>query len=171
MAMPELRETGSIAQDEDDPRPVPVLEPAGVALQAVVGTVWAPIIERGAGAREAAGSPVAAAVENAPSVDLPWATLRRPSIRVTGMVGPLLVGTTVGLATGNAGLGAGSGLGAWAIGQLGAICRRVPFTFGEGFVGYRPDPVWPHGVQEDDDVRWDWHPRERRGDDIVASQG
>jgi hypothetical protein len=36
------------------------------------------------------------------------------------------------------------------------IDRRVSFSFGEGFVGYRPDLGWPRGVQEDDDVRWNW---------------
>jgi hypothetical protein len=86
-------------------------------------------------------------------------------------MGPLLVGAAIGLATGNAGLGAGCSLGAWVIGQLGAICRRVPFTFGEGFLGYRSDPAWPQGVQEDDDFRWNWRPRERSGEEVAAPQG
>ena len=34
--------------------------------------------------------------------------------------------------------------------------RRLPFSFGEGFVGYRADLGWPRGVQEDDDVHWAW---------------
>ena len=175
--MRNLRETGSTAKNEDDPRPGPVLEPARVALQPVVGTVSAPIIEWGRGAHEVAGSPdspdspVAPPFENALSVDLPWAGLRRPSISLTSTVGPLLVGAAIGLATSNAGLGVGCGLGAWVIGQLGAICRRVPFTFGEGFLGYRSDTAWPQGVQEDDDFRWNWRPRERSGEDVVAPQG
>ena len=52
---------------------------------------------------------------------------------------------------------------AMAVGGLGIaavairrIDRRVPFSFGEGFVGYRADLGWPRGVQEDDDVRWNW---------------
>ena len=36
------------------------------------------------------------------------------------------------------------------------IDRRVPFSFGEGFIGYRSDLGWPQGVQEDDDVHWNW---------------
>ena len=36
------------------------------------------------------------------------------------------------------------------------IDRRISFSFGEGFIGYRADLGWPHGVQEDDDVRWNW---------------
>jgi hypothetical protein len=43
------------------------------------------------------------------------------------------------------------------------IDRHVSFSFGEGFVGYRGDPAWPRGVQEDDDVRWDWRPRTANG--------
>ncbi len=40
------------------------------------------------------------------------------------------------------------------------IDRRVSFSFGEGFVGYRADLGWPRGVQEDDDVHWNWTRRE-----------
>jgi hypothetical protein len=46
-------------------------------------------------------------------------------------------------------------LGLMAVG-IRRIDRRVPFSFGEGFVGYRADLGWPHGVQEDDDIRWNW---------------
>jgi hypothetical protein len=178
--MHDLRLTRSTAQNEDEPRPVPVLEPAGVALQPVVGNVSAPIVERGRGSREAADSPGSAElpqspdaspIDNAPSVDLPWASLRRVPIPLTSAVGPLVVATAIAVATGNAGLGAGCGLVAWVIGQIGAFCRRVPFTFGEGFLGYRSDAAWPQGIQEDDDFRWNWRPRERSGDDVVAPQG
>ncbi|MEA2630589.1 MAG: hypothetical protein QOE66_808 [Chloroflexota bacterium] len=31
-------------------------------------------------------------------------------------------------------------------------------TFGGGFLPYRASEGWPHGVQEDDDVRWHWPP-------------
>ena len=30
------------------------------------------------------------------------------------------------------------------------------FSFGEGFLGYVARDGWPRGVQEDDDVRWNW---------------
>lgn len=49
-----------------------------------------------------------------------------------------------------------------AAGTFRRIDRHIPFSFGEGFVGYRPDPGWPHGVQEDDDVRWNWNAGRRR---------
>ena len=29
-------------------------------------------------------------------------------------------------------------------------------SFGDGFLPYRAQDGWPHGVQEDDDVRWRW---------------
>jgi hypothetical protein len=45
--------------------------------------------------------------------------------------------------------------------------RRISFSFGEGFIGYRADLGWPHGVQEDDDVRWDW----RGGAALTTSPG
>ena len=38
--------------------------------------------------------------------------------------------------------------------------RRITFSFGAGFVGYRSEMDWPQGVQEDDDVRWRWRPTE-----------
>ena len=38
--------------------------------------------------------------------------------------------------------------------------RRITFSFGAGFVGYRSDMDWPRGVQEDDDVHWRWRPTE-----------
>jgi hypothetical protein len=34
--------------------------------------------------------------------------------------------------------------------------NRSAISFGEGFLGYRGREEWPHGVQEDDDVHWDW---------------
>src|SRR5262245_60805267 len=37
-----------------------------------------------------------------------------------------------------------------------AVCHRVPFSIAQGFVGYRSDMGWPQGVQEDDDVHWQW---------------
>lgn len=33
---------------------------------------------------------------------------------------------------------------------------RSTISFGEGFLGYAARDGWPHGVQEDDDVHWNW---------------
>ena len=41
--------------------------------------------------------------------------------------------------------------------------RHLPFPFGQGFIGYRADLGWPQGVQEDDDVHWNWRPEAPRG--------
>jgi len=35
---------------------------------------------------------------------------------------------------------------------------RSTISFGEGFLAYRGRDGWPHGVQEDDDFRWNWKP-------------
>jgi len=36
--------------------------------------------------------------------------------------------------------------------------NRSTISFGEGFLGYTAREGWPHGVQEDDDVHWNWSP-------------
>jgi hypothetical protein len=46
--------------------------------------------------------------------------------------------------------------GAWLLQEIRVVVDMIPFSFGEGFVGYRGDQGWPQGVQEDDDVRWSW---------------
>jgi hypothetical protein len=33
---------------------------------------------------------------------------------------------------------------------------RTTISLGEGFLPYRPETAWPHAVQEDNDVRWNW---------------
>jgi hypothetical protein len=33
---------------------------------------------------------------------------------------------------------------------------RSTLSFGDGFLAYAGTNGWPHGVQEDDDVRWNW---------------
>ena len=78
--------------------------------------------------------------------------LRRPSIRPAAIAVPVGLGTVVAILGGNAILG----LLLCVLGWFWSISVRVPFSFGEGFVGYRPDPKWPRGVQEDDDFRWNW---------------
>ena len=57
-------------------------------------------------------------------------------------------------ADGRVAIGVGS-LGVAAVG-IRWIDRHVSFSFGEGFVGYRADLGWPRGIQEDDDVHWNW---------------
>jgi hypothetical protein len=66
-----------------------------------------------------------------------------------------VVAVAISLAGGDiaAGFLCGAALG------LTTAFRRVPFSFAEGFLGYRPDMGWPHGVQEDDDFHWNWKGR------------
>jgi hypothetical protein len=61
------------------------------------------------------------------------------------------------LLSGDAGAAFWSGLVA-AFLVASQVVDWVPFSFGAGFVGYRPDTAWPQGVQEDDDVHWNWRP-------------
>ncbi len=39
---------------------------------------------------------------------------------------------------------------------------RSDLSFASGFIGYRSQPGWPRGVQEDDDVRWNWSKAQHR---------
>jgi len=39
---------------------------------------------------------------------------------------------------------------------LHELARRVTFTFAEGFLAFRNRDEWPHGVQEEYDVRYAW---------------
>jgi hypothetical protein len=36
------------------------------------------------------------------------------------------------------------------------LVQRVTFSFGEGFLAFRNRDEWPHGVQEEYDVRYSW---------------
>jgi hypothetical protein len=64
----------------------------------------------------------------------------------------IFVAAAIILAAGDIGLGVICG----AFLVAAAAFRRLPFSFGEGFIGYRPDMGWPQGVQEDDDFHWSW---------------
>ncbi len=39
---------------------------------------------------------------------------------------------------------------------LRRVAASMSFSFADGFLTYRGDAGWPHGVQEDDDFRWSW---------------
>ena len=65
----------------------------------------------------------------------------------------------IAIVVGDARIGLGGALFVATIISVRFIDRHVTFSFGAGFVGYRADMGWPHGVQEDDDFHWDWRPR------------
>jgi hypothetical protein len=125
----------------------------GIELQRVHGSVSAPILDASAPPTD---RPTKAATPGPPTPDLPWANLWHPTLHPLDLAPPVVAGSAVVLATGDASLAAEAGLVVGAVWLLRSVSVRVPFSFGEGFLGYRPDPAWPHGVQEDDDVHWDW---------------
>ncbi len=157
--MRDPRTTASTAEDEEAPVTISVGAPALVELLRVVGSVSAPIL--GEPGPDAPATDVEPPVIATSAVDVPWPALRRVTVPPTAFAVPLAVAAAVSVLTGQASLG----LLVCVTGWLGLVSRRVRFTFGEGFVGYRPDPRWPRGVQEDDDVRWDWHSHEAAPDD------
>jgi hypothetical protein len=93
--------------------------------------------------------------------EVPWSTVLRQPRNVVVLVGGAAAAAVAWLLSGDAGSAFWSGLvAAFLVGSQ--IIDRVPFSFGQGFVGYRPDMAWPQGVQEDDDVHWNWRPHAGR---------
>jgi hypothetical protein len=79
------------------------------------------------------------------------------------LVGGVVAAAVVWLLSGDAGNAFWSGLIAAFLVASQVIDWPSSFSFGQGFVGYRPDPAWPQGVQEDDDVHWNWRPHRAAG--------
>jgi hypothetical protein len=52
-------------------------------------------------------------------------------------------------------LAAALAVGAGVVAGRTRFGGRLRGSFGQGFVGFRPDG-WARGVQEDDDARWSW---------------
>jgi hypothetical protein len=129
-----------------------------VKLEAVVPTISAPVLHESTPALE--GPELSKALESRVlDIELPWGVLpasplRRVDLEVAGLVAVMVslvaVDVRVGLAWGGF---------TCLIAALLHIDRRIPFSFGQGFLGYRSDLGWPQGVQEDDDFRWNWKPR------------
>ena len=119
-------------------------------LEAVIPIISAPILGHAALMAEAAPPAVVVDVAHDATPELP----RRSAYLLAGfMVATAIVAQVdvrLGLIVG-ATVCAGAGV-RW-------IDRHVTFSFGQGFVGYRGDTGWPHGVQEDDDVHWNWNAR------------
>jgi hypothetical protein len=88
-----------------------------------------------------------------------WAALPQLVARRADLSIALSVGAVALVAFGDPQIGAAGAAVVALVALVRFIDRHVSFSFGEGFVGYRGDPAWPRGVQEDDDVRWDWRPR------------
>jgi hypothetical protein len=92
----------------------------------------------------------------APAIETP--VPQRGLVRAVEIAMLLVAAAAVTFATGDPDLGVGCGLVLFAAWSLRSVFERLPFSFGEGFVGYRPQ-ARSHGIQEEDDVRWDWRDR------------
>ncbi len=159
---------GLDAIDEDIPGSVTEGGSVRVPLQPVVGSVAAPLLDNTGPIPDESdlgdvGEPI-----QTPTDDVPWVGLWAPSVRTAPVAISLGIGIAIWLATGDAAFGVWSGLCAWFVSGLRSASRHVSFSFGEGFLGYRPDPKWPRGVQEDDDLRWDWKVPSEPSDDEDA---
>ena len=80
------------------------------------------------------------------------------AVAATGAVAVLIFSGDIRAAVGG-GLAIVIFIATWILGG------RVTFSIGQGVVGYRSDMGWPHGIQEDDDLRWDWRPHHAEADD------
>jgi hypothetical protein len=160
----------------------------GDGVQRVVPTVSVRILDAsggaGAAAREDAGPDVAesavveesavadsAAASSSAVMEIPWVGLRRPALRTADLWYAMAVGAAIGFMTSDTRLGVMSGVFIGLVEWVRSIDRRIPFSFGEGFIGYRSDMGWPHGVQEDDDFHWDWRPHGNASDADTESSG
>ena len=125
---------------------------AAVRIERVVGSVSAPLIEPYV---DLDGDDGAELTEDVAAFDdLPGVMQRVSSGR--SVVIALLAGLVAGVAMHDGRVAVVVGGGAWLFQQLRVFDGMIPFSFGEGFIGYRGDPAWPQGVQEDDDLKWSW---------------
>jgi hypothetical protein len=81
----------------------------------------------------------------------------RPIVRAIGpyLVSVVAIGLPILAVAGGDWLWVIAGLSLAAI-ALHELAQRVTFTFAEGFLAFRNKDEWPHGVQEEYDVRYSW---------------
>jgi len=127
-------------------------------IERVEGSISSPLL------RAHGSEPVddEAAVANAaePQFDTPWsgATV---SARAWLLPGAAVLGIGAAVAAGDPRVGIVAAVPIVLVRLAMTFDRNVPFSFGEGFIGYRSHMEWPRGVQEDDDVHWSWRPAQR----------
>jgi hypothetical protein len=144
VAMPDLRR----------PEPIETDGPNGVETQRVTAVVSLAVIRESSIRTDEPSEP------RGVEVDLILAIIRRPVAVLVGVGFGLWA--VAAIAVGDTRVGLGSALVVVLAGSVRYVDRHVAFSFGEGFVGYRGDPAWPQGVQEEVDVRWDWRAAERQ---------
>src|SRR5690242_7606046 len=105
---------------------------------------------------------VEAAVADAadPEFETPWSGATG-SPRAWLLPAAVVLGIGAAVAAGDPRIGIVAAVPIVLVGLASSIDRHVPFSFGEGFIGYRSHMEWPRGVQEDDDVHWSWRPAQR----------
>lgn len=137
------RPTDELIEEAAEPLPP-------MALETVVPTMSSPA--RGPWSSES--EPTAEAVALAPVPDQPVATdTRRRELELAIVVG---LGGAGWFATADVRVAILVFALGFAVIGLRWTDRHLPFSFGQGFIGYRADLGWPRGVQEDDDVHWNW---------------
>jgi hypothetical protein len=148
--------------------PTTAAERRAVRAERVMLTVCAPVLDGrharsdwdGYGGPDAAteltDEELAAASERS-EPELPWSSLLGQPRNILVLAGAVAAASVVWLLSGDAGYAFWSGL-VTAFIVASQVVDWVPFSFGAGFVGYRSDTGWPQGVQEDDDVHWNWRP-------------
>jgi hypothetical protein len=67
-----------------------------------------------------------------------------------------VAGSAAALATGEPLLGLGLAACIFVGELMWGIVTGLPFSFGDGFLGYHADLGQARGVQEDDDLHWNW---------------
>jgi hypothetical protein len=91
-------------------------------------------------------------------VDLDRRLGRGLAVAATAAAAALILSGDIRVAVGG-GLAVVIFVATWVLGG------RVTFSFGQGVVGYRSDMGWPAGVQEDDDLHWNWRPEDEDSGD------
>ena len=150
-----------------DPRqldiPMPRIEEcavqSSVRIERVVGSISAPVFLPAEG--EADGDIDELDGPVAERMGVLWPESAGRSLAIA-----LLVGLVAGYVLNDARAGLALAVATWILLEIRIGIDMIPFSFGEGFLGYRSDQGWPQGVQEDDDVHWSWkgpapsgHPR------------
>jgi hypothetical protein len=116
-----------------------------VVLDRPVGSMRSPILARRA-------DPQPAAADVPPGAELPpLRSFVGPLVWVVVLALPVLlrVGWQAAVVT---------GVGALMVREAHLRANRSTISFGEGFLAYTARDGWPHGIQEDDDVHWNWSP-------------
>jgi hypothetical protein len=154
--------------------PPTAAERLAVRSERVMPTVCAPVLDGrhageewdgdgglDAGPEPTDEDPVASSVT--PEPELPWSSVLGQPRNVVILGGGAAAAAAAWLLSGDAGYAFWSAFVATFVVASQVIDWPSSFSFGQGFVGYRPDPAWPQGVQEDDDVHWNWRPHRTTG--------